>query len=350
MRRVVISDVRSYVRAGVFRGHGRAVAEHFLKVFRGACDCRVAGGPAYSEHFQDIIPLPYNTVGEQGFVRSKWRVLSNLRTLFRSCRHDAVILQSCAVVTAFIGIALFKKPETKLFMIQYDKEGVRSGLKRFLFRLAKGKIDGIICPHEDIGRAYGLPYCVVPDYIYTEDAAPSAALPYAEKPYDFCMLGQIWRSKGILEAARHLAGKPYKVLVAGMPSEEQGLREELEQLDKEADNIEMHLRYLSPEEYEHYLSASRYCILNYSGCYSERSSGVVLDFLFHGVPVIGSHCRALQFIEENGLGKTVERMEDFQPSEVLQEPVHQAYISALQTYYAKHREYREKLIRFIEEA
>lgn len=42
-----------------------------------------------------------------------------------------------------------------------------------------------------------------------------------------------------------------------------------------------------------YLEASKYAILNYSGEYSNRSSGVVFDTLFNGVPVIGKKCQYL---------------------------------------------------------
>ena len=64
-------------------------------------------------------------------------------------------------------ILLFFHKKSKLFFIQYSLEGLRNRIGRIFFRLAKHKIDGIICPNEDVGNGYGLPYCVVPDYIYT---------------------------------------------------------------------------------------------------------------------------------------------------------------------------------------
>lgn len=273
--------------------------------------------------------------------------MCNLFSLFRQGCNDTIIIQSCAVVTAFLGIALFKPKGAKVFMIQYDRAGISSWLKRFLFRLAKRKIDGIICPHEEVGTAYGLPYCVVPDYIYTGESSQESFVPYARRQYDFCMLGLIWRSKGFVEAARLLAGTPYKVLIAGMPSQEEGLREELKEICDAAENIELHMRYLAADEYDAYIRQSRYCILNYSECYSQKSSGVVFDFLFRGVPVIGSNCRTLQFIAENGIGRIYNDIRDFHPSEVLQETTHQQFLTALLAYYQKHLEYRDQLFHFV---
>lgn len=347
MSRVIIADVKSHVQGDTFRGHGRAVAEHYLNVFRGTADVHVAGGPVYRRFFEDVVPLPFNSEEASSPLKNKWRVMRNLFSLFCQCRKDTIIIQSCAVVTAFLGIALFKRKETRVFMIQYDRDGVSSRLKRFLFRLAKPKISGIICPNIDVGEAYGLPYCVVPDYIYTEEASQEGFVPYAQRQYDFCMLGLIWRSKGFVEAARLLAGTPYKVLIAGMPSQEEGLREELKEICDAAENVELHMRYLAADEYDAYIRQSRYCILNYSECYSQKSSGVVFDFLFRGVPVIGSKCRTLRFIEENAIGRTYDDIRDFRPNEVLQETIHQNFLKALQTYYQKHLEYRNQLIHFV---
>lgn len=347
MNRVIIADVKSNVDGNTFPGHGRAVAEHYLKAFQGSADVHVAGGPIYSRYFKNTVLLPYNAEVSAPGVLNKWRVLSNLYALFKLCRNDTLIIQSCAVVTAFLGIALFKRKETKVFMIQYDADGVSSRLKRFLFYLAKRKIQGIICPHEEVGEAYGLPYCVVPDYICSEVPSADDFIPYSRRQYDFCMLGLIWRSKGFVEAAKLLAGTSFKVLVAGQPSAEEGLQDELESICRNADNIELQFGYLDEETYDSYIRQSRYCILNYSECYSQKSSGVVFDFLFRGVPIIGSRCRTLQFVAENALGRLYGDIKDFNPEDVLQESVHEEFMAALQKYYQLHLEYRKRLVSFV---
>lgn len=81
-------------------------------------------------------------------------------------KGDIIVLQQGGVLSSFVAIALFYHCESSLYLIQYSKEGVDSMAKRFLYRLVKHKINGIICPNEMVGEAYERPYCVVPDYIY----------------------------------------------------------------------------------------------------------------------------------------------------------------------------------------
>lgn len=345
MQRVIIADVKSAPENGALKGHVLAVAQNYVDIFRGAADIYVAGGPSYQGKFRKFIPLPYNVITGDSAWKNKWRVLGNVRHLLRECKGDIVVMQSNAVSTAMLGIALFKKKGTKLLMIQYNTDALSSPLKRLLYRLAMRRIDGILCPLKDIAEAYGRKACIVPDYIYSarQDSAP---LPYEERTYDFCMLGLICRDKGMLEAVRHLAGSACKVLIAGYPAE-QKIGEELEAACRGADHMNLQLRYLSAEEYVSYIRKSRYCVLNYSGAYARHTSGVVFDMLFHGTPVIGSRCKALQMVEEFGIGRNYSSIEELVPQELLQKEVHDSFLRALNAYYQQHLEYREKLIHFV---
>lgn len=345
MSRVIIADVKSHLEDGVLKGHVLAVAGNYVNLFRRAASLYVAGGPAYEGKFANFLRLPHNVVTGDATWKNKWRVLSNLRHLFSVCRGDTVVLQSSAVATAFLGICLFKKRDTRLYMIQYNTDAVSSPLKRFLYRWVRRKIDGIICPEEYIAAAYGRPACLVPDYIYA-DEHPQSPLPYDERSYDFCMLGLICRDKGMVEAARHLAGSGYRVIIAGSPSEA-GVGEELEAVCNRADNIELRLRYLASEEYLDLIRRSRYCILNYSGAYSNHTSGVIFDMLFNGTPVIGSRCKTLQVVEDYGIGRNYAAITDMKPQEVLQADVHAAYLHHMQRYYEAHRAYQQRLLTFL---
>lgn len=351
MSRIIIADVRSHATDGTIKGHGYAVASNYLQIFKGTAEVKAAGGPAYARKYgEDCVELPYDTSNSTPGWLNKLRVLLNMRALFRRCRRDTIVLQSSGVATALVGLWLFKPADTRVFMILYNADAVASRLKRCLFRLAKKHICGVLCPNESVGRAHDRAYCVVPDYIYCAEQETSEAhplIPYAEKTYDFCMVGLIWRDKGMVEVARHLAGTPYKVLIAGGLSGEEGLEEDLRAACRGAENIDLRIGYLSAEEYDAAIRSGRYSILNYSGAYSHHSSGVVFDIIFRGVPVIGSRCRALQFIEEDGIGRTFSDIQDFRPSEVLQESVHHRFVAALQTYYHKHQEYRKKLMAFV---
>lgn len=272
-----------------------------------------------------------------------------MRRLFRLCRKDTVVMQSSGVVTAFVGLILFKPAETRVFMILYNEEALNSRIKRLIYRFAKRKISGILCPNEKIGKAHSLPYCVVPDYIYCGDGDTrhTKTIPYADKKYDFCMVGLIWRDKGMVEAARHLAKTSCRVLIAGSLSGEEGLEDDLRSACNGAENIELRLGYLSEEEYDDAIRNSRYCILNYSGAYSKHSSGVVFDILFRGVPVIGRKCSTLDFIGEYDIGSLFDNVKEFEPSAVLQETAHANFLKNLQSYFAIHNRYKKKLIQFV---
>lgn len=348
---IIIADVRSYTSHGLFKGHGYAVASNYLQIFQGKAEVRVAGGPVYAERFRGhIVPLPYNVEEERPSWLNIFYMMRNMRKLFRVCCNDTIILQSSGVANIFAGLALFKRPETKVFMILYNTEALSSFLKRCLFYLAQKKIRGILCPNERVAAAYDLPSCIIPDYIYCppSDTEPSLeSVPYAEKKYDFCMVGLIWRDKGMVEAARCLASTPYKVLIAGEISDEEGLEAELRAVCDGATNIDLRIGYLSSEAYDAAIRQSRYGILNYSGAYSQHSSGVVFDFLFRGVPVIGKTCKTLQFIEEFHVGHTFDRLEEFDFRSIMSESAHREFCSHLKTYYEAHQIYGNKVQSFV---
>lgn len=345
-RRIIIADINSRCADGVLTGHGLAVARNYAALSDEKTDIIVAGGPAYAPHFPHALILDYDADAALSARENKRRNLHNIRQLFRLCPHDTIIFQSCAVATTFLGIALYKPKTCRVLMIQYNTMGLDSFLKRALYRLAKAHIRGIICPEPAIGQAFGLPFCLVPDYIYTAPEKPQPTKSYHEKKYDFCMLGIISRDKGMIEAAAKLAGSPYRVLLAGRPADA-AVEQELRAIGSTAENIEMHLRYIGNEEYVNFIRNSRYCILNYSGAYSEHSSGVVFDMLFNGVPVVGRRCRALAFIEDFGIGELVERIETWEPRPLLDEEYHLHLCRRIQEYYRTHCAHREKLLTFI---
>ena len=267
------------------------------------------------------------------------------RQLFKECIDDIIIMQSSAVATAYIGVALFKRPGTKLYMVQYNIEGLNTLLKRFLYSLAIKKIDGIICPQKRVGEAYRKPYCVVSDYIYT-GMKKKEDIPYERKRYDFCVIGLISKDKGVLEVAECLKGTNYHVLIAGLPQSDE-IRQALQKICSEAENIDLKLYYLSEDDYKKSILVSRYCILNYSGAYSKHSSGVVFDIIFRGIPVIGRDCEAMSFIKEYGLGEIITDFNDFDPSSVLDKKKYETYQVNIQRYFELHRQYISDIKDFV---
>lgn len=345
MKRIIIADVNSFCHNGTMTGHGIAVAKNFLGVLAKTGRGQVAGGPAYAAAFPDAVILKHNADSTRNVIRNKWGLWANMRELFRACKNDTIIMQSSGVVTMFLGLALFKPKGIRIFSVQYNTMAINSPLKRLLYRFCAGKIDGIICPTEHIGKAYGRPYCVVPDYIYTE-ANGTTFTDYSSKIYDFCMVGLIYPDKGMVPAAKRLAATPYRVIIAGKPATPQ-IEAELCDIAASAPNIELRLRYLDSQEYTDIIRSSRYCILNYSGAYSEHSSGVVYDILFNGLPVVGSQCRSLQFIRQEGVGYLFDSIETWEPAPLLSQERYDDYRRHIAAYYQTHRAHQEKLLSFL---
>lgn len=345
---IILADVKGYCIDGVLTGHVCAVAQNYLDIFRGQADIRIAGGPAFGARFPGALCLSHHAEASASPQRNKLCVLHNMWQLLRRCRENILIFQSSAVATVFFGIAFFKFSRSPLYMIQYNADSVSTPIKRLLFSLAKGKISGIICPNKEVGEAYGLPYCVVPDYIYTGKDAGDM-VPYEEKKYDFCMVGVICEDKGMVAAAAKLAGTPHRVIIAGKPASAE-IEQQLRSIAAAVDNIELRLRFIDEKEYGDIIRFSRYGVLNYSGAYSDHSSGVVFDILFSGLPVFGRRCKSLKIIEEHGMGQLFDDIEEWDVSRMPDKAVYDTYRQHIYQYYRTHERSRQELVSFVTRA
>lgn len=343
---VYIADLRSNNNAGKSTGHFLPVAAMYQKLFAGKCNVKVAGGPVYLTRFRsdEMCLLPYDVSSTS--IRDKWHTMKNAIKLFGEAKGQTIVVQQGTVVTAMIAIALFYRNTSRLYMIQYSDEGVRTVFRRLIYRFAKRKIDGIICPNRIVGEAYERPYLVVPDYIYTGEHIQQSVKAYNDKTYDFCMIGRISPEKGVVNVARLLRNTKYKVLIAGKTQNEDQAKT-LHEICDDSLNIVLRLEYVSDTDYLNYLNDSRYAILNYSGEYSKRSSGVVYDTIFNGVPVIGCRCSALQFIENMGLGMLFDDIMQFNPEMVLDEAFHKKCLNDIAKYKKSHDQYKKELLEFV---
>lgn len=340
---IYISDIRSNVNNGKSIGHFIPVAKMYQRIFQ-QNNIIVAGGPIYRKYFNDseLLSLPYNISGTS--LLDKIRTMRNCIKLFNVAQGNIIVLQQSSVITSFIGILLFYHSKSKLFLIQYSNECLKSKIGKFLYNLIKNKIDGIICPSEELGKMFKVRYCVVPDYIYTENK--EICKEYDKLKYDFCILGRIAPEKGVIESAKKLAKTKYKVLIAGR-AQSQDLENELRKICSDANNINLILDYISDEQYNQYLNQSKYALLNYQQAYSERSSGVVFDMLFSGVPVIGKECFALDFIRKENLGYLYSNLDNFSPELVMQKELYNQYIIHIGDFRQKQTKLMSKLRNFI---
>lgn len=344
MNRVFIADIASKSTNGFLIGHYATVAENYQNIIGSI----IVGGPIYKKYFSTspLIQLPFNSESTENIIIKKIKQLLNCKKLFSIAKNDTVILQQSALATSLIGIFLFKRKQTRLFLITYNNEGYNSFLKRIFYRLAKKKIDGIICPNAEVGKGYNLPYCIVPDYIYIGDIDNIIKSSYKEKIYDFSIIGRLSPEKQPIEVANKFANTNYKLLIAGK-TQTQDLEDNLKQICKNSPNIELKIEYITNEEYYKCINQSRYSILNYSEEYSNRSSGVVYDMIYNGVPVIGRRCKALSFIEKNNLGLLYDNLCDLDFSILLNEEKHMQFIKNIYTFCKTQNTYINKLNSFI---
>lgn len=343
---LIIADIHSNNNKGICTGHYIPLARMFYVVFNKIVHTRIASGPIYQKSFDGdkLLNLPYDMIAGANFLKNRIKAMVNSCVLFKKAKGDTIILQDGRPVTNHIGIALFYHGKSKLYLIKYTTNGLNSLSGRLLWKIIKSRVDGIICPNEEVGKAFGRPYCVVPDYIYTGEDK-KCPIDYKSKTYDLCVVGRLNKDKGVVETAKRLNGTRYKVLIAGQAND--SYTEELKLACQGCDNIDLRLGYVSDEDYTRYINESRYCILNYQGEYSNRSSGVVFDIIFSGVPVVGNSCKALQFVEDYNIGHIYDNVESLSFENLFDVDKYETYLENINKYRQLHKEYYKKLSAFI---
>ena len=350
MKKLIIADLKSFNNCNIQTGHYFALARNFKELFSSICQVRIAGGPIYSKNFkeEELLPLPYDFIVGNNVLKNKWSTLMNCYHLMRQTQtNDIIVLQMSGAVTNFLALILFGSKKKKIYSIQYDTETLNTPIKKLIYWLAKSKITGIICPSDIIGEAFHLPYCVVSDYIYASNPDKIEFIPFTEKKYDFAIVGRITPEKGIIEALKRLATTPYRTIVAGKPQNKE-IEKQLQKFAASNPNIELHLGFVSDNDFYHYLRQSKYSLMNYQGVYGNRSSGVVLDTLFNGTPVIGHRSLALQFIEKEEVGILYDDITQMDLSIVEDSQQHFFYTKHISRYLQKHKQYKDKLVRFLQ--
>ena len=348
MARVILADLKSADANGICVGHYFALASNYDQVFSPHCDFKISGGPLYEKQFkkESLIVLPHSFVEGDNKLKNFFRMLFNAKKLFSSIdKDDVVIIQDSQPAMILFVLLLTYFGKANLFQIHYSEGPMRRWYFRAMMKFARRNIKGVLCPNENVGKAYAVPYICVPDYIYVEQKSFSKKQ-YAEKKIDFMSIGRIVNDKGILETAKAFVNSPHSLLIAGKPDENFDVKQLVMTAEKNK-KISVFLDYLSESDFKRYIEESRYCILNYQGSYVERSSGVVLDTLFKGVPIVGRRCRALQFIEDYGMGFLYDDINDFDFSKILDPIIWQKCVDAIDVYKKQFEEYNKSLLNFV---
>ncbi len=347
MKRLIIADVKSKNINGESPGHYFAVAQNYVDLYSDYCKVEIAGGPIFKTHFneKDMFVLPYDFTPNENWVKSKWRVLKNCKYLFENALpDDIIVIQQSGLSAAIMSVALFAKKKSNIYVIAYDTDAVVSPIKRLIYHLARHKIKGLLCSREHIAKAYGIPSCIVTDYIYTKKVT-TPAVAFENKKYDIVIAGRIRPGKGVVEAAQYLSKTSLKVLIAGSGNEQ--MIKQLYVICKQCTNIELCIEYLSEEKYNEYIRSARFCLLNYDDTYEDRSSGVVLDAIFNGTPILGRRYNALTFVEKENLGYLFDNIKELNASIINDPKLYESFLRGINNYIDKQNLYKKSIIEFL---
>lgn len=306
MKRIVIADISSMRLGKNIFGHYGKVAKMYCNLFKADTSVYIAGGNIYKKYFaeQNRIDLPYDCELESlntifGKVRFKLRSIGNGIKLFRLVENSIIVCQPYSFMSWMISLLFTrKKKSNKIYLIEYRNE-LDKNINRHLFRLVRHKIDGVLCPNKQIGEIFGLPYCVVTDYIYDRKEMPKIE---ESTEYDFGVFGIMSTGKDIKDVVDSFAKLKYKVLIAGYFG---GKKDQY--CINRTDNITVIDKYLSNEEYDKAFAMTRYIILPYSDAYKNQSSGVIFDVLFKGKPVLTKNYPTFRFVRDYSLGELYDK-------------------------------------------
>ena len=245
----------------------------------------------------------------------------------------------------FLSICI-QKTNSAIYIIQYKSE-IDIGINHLLYRIAQRRISGVLCTKSAVGEKYGIPYCTMPDYVYTDfDGAKELELNNGYL-YDFGIFGIIRKGKDVVGVAKKFIGIKRTLLIAGSIQDDK-MKESLERFAKENENIIVIDRYLSEEDYNNLISATRCMILPYvDEYYNESSSGVVYDALFAKKPVITRKYEIFDFIRQYQIGVLYDTLNDISFSEVMKDDDFLTYQNNIETYLSDNHAYILKLKQFI---
>ena len=350
MENVIIADITGLHKNENSFGHFFRVAKMFEEGLCQDCNVTIVGGPVYKGYSGNKEILKYDVDLQElqtavGKVRAKIKEVFNGIAVLKKYKNSIIIFQDYSNTSMLLSICL-KKTSNSIFIIQYKSE-IDSGVNAFLYKIARKRISGVLCTKKEVGEKYENSYLVMPDYIYTDCQNKCKQVENSEYRYDFGIFGIIRKGKDVVGVAEKFAGIERTLLIAGS-IQDADMKKSLEKLAKENKNITVVNRYLSEEEYNRMISATRCMILPYvDEYYNESSSGVVYDALFAKKPVITRRYEIFNFVETYRIGILYNTLNDVDFSEVMQEKEFLTYKKNIEGYLSDNQAYAQKLKAFI---
>lgn len=300
MEKLIIADTTSLVNNGELYGHGAEVAKNMQSVLSNDFDVIIAGSKYYKKLGLKLKSLPFhvNKGKECGLIVKMKCILNAVIAL----RMDAevIIFQNQYITPVYWAIQHTKKNK-RVYIIQYT-DPINTGKRKNegkLYLKIRDKIDGIITSSRSIGKKSGCRYFILPDYMPLNGIL-QVVRSAKTTPYDFCIVGTVSSKKKYEMVASAIKDTPYKCIIAGKFDDKSRL-ERIQELAP--NNITIIDSYISIEQYYNILRHSKFAILPYDQQhYACQSSGVVMEALYSGTPVIAPAIAPFQFVEEEKLG------------------------------------------------
>lgn len=299
-KKVGIVDTLTLTKDGRIYGHFNKTAEQFFSILSSNTEVAIIGGKTYCSYFekQNIIRLPFFTTKDEFDSKNKIikyiiRIKSIINTLFSLASDCDVLIFQDANQTVLYTLLKYIPVQKDVYLIKYSVE--KRNKTNIAYAKIKDKISGIITSIEDVGNFYGTRYLIIPDYFPIETQKVEV-----EKKYDFAVLGTGMLYKDYEDVVNCFKNRSERVLIAGHFSD-------LERFQKlkaiSTANITLRNEYLSDSEYIECICSTKYILLPYKPeGYEEKSSGVVLDAVYRGVPVVTTDLKSFQFIKNSGIG------------------------------------------------
>jgi glycosyltransferase involved in cell wall biosynthesis len=192
---------------------------------------------------------------------------------------------------------MFKRKQSKIFLIKYNIE--TKPVRRKIHRIIKNKVSCVFTSLPQVGEFYEFPYLLIPDYFPVEQYRN---LVNHTTKFDFVILGTIDNDKNIEDVIQSILNTEYTLKIAGHFHDKAYLAKIIT-MSGRSENILIQDKYLSDSEYKDTILQSKYVLLPYKkSAYLIRSSGVILDAVYKGVPVIATDIESFQFISKFGIG------------------------------------------------
>lgn len=298
--KIAIVDTLSLHSNGKIFGHFEKVAIQYYDILNSKFDVTIMGGSAYSVDNRkftqlpcDICKIDFDSASKVRKIINKLKAVINIIAALLS-DNEALIFQDCNQSVLYM-LLRFYRGKKKIFLIKYNIE-TRNKTDKLLYNL-KNHVAGVITNLESVAKHYRFEnYVIVPDYF------PMNPIDAKEKKiYDFVCLGTVIDSKDYEDVTTAISkSKRYTLKIAGYFKDK---KRHSKLLKYENERISIEDKYLSDEEYDYLIKSSKYVVLPYKAKgYNNRSSGVVLDSVYKGTPVICSNLEAFRFVKEYTLG------------------------------------------------